>query len=133
MNQFGFIFWMLLSFYLLLEAFRTDHVIGATLLTAAACFFEQMSLFSYESQLLLLLPYPIVLLALRRRWRKWLLISAAWYVVPAYYFKLTAAKYLHSSGSTYQTILATLQPFRITDSSATGGSISQRASHSAVA
>ena len=102
MNQFGFIFWMLLSFYLLLEAFRTDHVIKAAFLTAAACFFEQMSLFSYESQLFLLLSYPIVLLALRRRWRKWLLISAAWYVVPAYYFKLTAAKYLHSTGSTYQ-------------------------------
>lgn len=102
MNQFGFIFWMLLSFYLLLEAFRTDHVTKAAFLTAAACFFEQMSLFSYESQLLLLLVYPIVLLALRRRWRKWLLLSAAWYVVPAYYFKLTAAKYLHSGGGTYQ-------------------------------
>jgi hypothetical protein len=102
MNQFGFIFWMLLSFYLLLEAFRTDHAIRAVFVTSAACFFEQMSLFSYESQLLLLLAYPIVLLALRRRWRKWLLMSAAWYVVPAYYFKLTAVKYLHSGGSTYQ-------------------------------
>ena len=102
MNQFGFIFWMLLACYLLIEAVRTDDKIRAVILTVAACFFEQMSLFSYESQLFLLVLFPVVLLALRRPWRKLLAISAAWYVVPAVYTLLTVRKYLHSNGSTYQ-------------------------------
>jgi hypothetical protein len=105
MNQFGFVFWMLLAFYLLLEAFRTDKIVRAGALTLAACFFEYMSLFSYESQLLLLLVFPSTLLVLERRWRKLIFISAAWYSVPACYLVLTRMKYLHSSGDTYQELV----------------------------
>lgn len=102
MNQFGFMFWMLLAFYLLLRAFRTDAPIIAVALTLAACFFEQMSLFSYESQLFLLLFFPFTLFAFGLHWKKLSLISAAWYLVPAYYLELTVKKYLHSGGATYQ-------------------------------
>lgn len=103
LNQFGFIFWMLLAFYLLLEAFLADTTVAAIALAFGACFFEQMSLLSYEGQLLLLLIFP-VLLAFKTagRWRRLIVLSAAWYVFPAGYIYFTVKRYLHGSGLVYQ-------------------------------
>jgi len=102
MNQFGFIFWMLLAFYLLTLAAGAAHRGAALTLLVAACSFEYMSLWSYESQLPLILVYPAVLLFLKPGWRKWCLLAAGWYVVPGSYVLTTVRKYLASGGGTYQ-------------------------------
>jgi hypothetical protein len=103
MNQFGFIFWMLLAFYLLTLAASESRRWGARMtLLVLACFFEYMSLWSYESQLPLILVYPAILLLLKPGWRKWSLLTAGWYVTPGVYLLITVRKYLSSSGATYQ-------------------------------
>src|SRR5205823_3628182 len=103
MNQFGFIFWMLLAAYLLTLALEKRDRDVAIALVAAACFFEYMSLWSYESQILLLLVFPVLLIMHpARTWRKLALIGLAWYMVPALYLRLTLQKYALSSGATYQ-------------------------------
>lgn len=103
LNQFGVIFWMLLAFYLLTLSFEMADMYLAALLAVAACFFEYMSLWSYESQLLLLLVFPLVLLLHPVRGKlKLASISALWYSVPAVYLARTLQKYAHSGGATYQ-------------------------------
>jgi hypothetical protein len=104
LNQFGFIFWMLLAFYLLVQALEAADSNLAILFTIAACFFEYMSLWSYESQILILLVSPLLLLLHwnGRSWRKLAGLSAAWYCMPMIYIALTVAKYTLSSGHTYQ-------------------------------
>ena len=102
MNQFGFIFWMLLACYTLtcaVESQRRPAVAAA--LALSACFFCYMSLWSYESQLLLIMVFPVALLARGLfRWRTVGIISS-WYVVPTTYIVLTLEKYT-AGGSTYQ-------------------------------
>lgn len=102
MNQFGFIFWMLLAFYFFVIAYQASNLLRSTVAMLAACGFESMSLFSYESQLLLILAFPIAVLALGRRWQRYIPLAASWYVVPAVYAYLSLKKYQHSGGSTYQ-------------------------------
>jgi hypothetical protein len=103
LNQFGFIFWMLLAFWLLTSAFERRRWQLCLALTGAACFFEYMSLWSYESQLLLILVFPIALLLNRPGlWRRLALMSVAWYAVPAIYVRLSLQKYAQSGGGTYQ-------------------------------
>jgi len=103
LNQFGFIFWMLLAFYLLTLAFEMTNKYMVVLLAAAACFVEHMSLWSYESQTLILLVLPVALLLhpIRAR-RKLAALSAVWYFVPAAYLALTVHKYVRAAGQTYQ-------------------------------
>ncbi len=103
LNQFGFIFWMLLAFYVLSLAFETAGWRWAIVLCVAACFFEFMSLWSYESQILLLLLFPFALLLHpRRAWQRWVALSAAWYAAPALYIALALRRYMQFSGNTYQ-------------------------------
>src|SRR5262249_49454741 len=103
LNQFGFIFWMLLACYLLAVAADHRRLVVSLLCGATACLATYMSLWSYESQILLVMAFPLVLWtrpgADRRRL---LLLSAAWYAVPVTYLWLSIAKYLQSSGQTYQ-------------------------------
>jgi hypothetical protein len=102
MNQFGFIFWLVLAFYLLTSAVEsTDWVLGP-ILVIGACSCEYMSLWSYESQVLVLLVLPLSLLLRWRSWRKLAVICGAWYSVPAVYIGLTVLKFAHSAGGTYQ-------------------------------
>jgi hypothetical protein len=61
-----------------------------------------MSLWSYESQLFMILVFPAALLLLRPAWRRWSLATAGWYVVPGAYLCLTAHRYLISRGGGYQ-------------------------------
>jgi hypothetical protein len=70
MNQFGFIFWMVLAFYLLALGAESANWALPALFVIAAGLGEYMSLWSYESQLLLLLVLPLGLLFRWRSWRK---------------------------------------------------------------
>jgi hypothetical protein len=102
MNQFGFIFWMLLGFLLLTLAMEVRRYFSVLLLFLAGCC-EYMSLWSYESQILLLLAFPLILLVHpRRKWGKLALLAIGWYSVPAVYIKLTIQKYMLSAGHSYQ-------------------------------
>jgi len=108
LNQFGFIFWMLLGFYFLTLAYEIKDRDLAGLLTVTACFFEYMSLWSYESQILLLLVFPLVLFFHPHRdWRKLATLSGAWYSVPAVYLALTVHKYAHTAHTYQQSVMRT--------------------------
>ncbi len=98
LNQSGYTFWMPLAFYALVIAFQQLDRRRVNVALALAVFFEFLSLWSYESQLVLILIAPLLLLW---RYRKWT-IAAAWYAVPAIYMVATLRKYAHSSGHTYQ-------------------------------
>src|SRR5262249_431966 len=82
LNQFGFMFWMLAAMYCLVRAWQSSDLVPAAGLALAACFFEYMSLWSYESQLFLILCFPIFPALARWSWRK-LPLALAWYCVPA--------------------------------------------------
>jgi len=102
MNQLGSIFWMVLAFYLLLlaaEAVKWPHT---ALFVAGACLFEYMSLWSYESQLLLVLVLPVGLVFRWRCWRKLAVLGGAWYLIPAVYIRLTFLRYVGSTARGYQ-------------------------------
>jgi hypothetical protein len=103
MNQFGFIFWMLLAFYLLIAGMESKRISLFILLTLAACFFEYMSLWSYEAQLLLILLAPVTLWLFRPAYRKRALAAAAaWYFVPGLYIFKTIVRYRQTAGASYQ-------------------------------
>src|SRR5262249_49473620 len=62
-----------------------------------------MSLWSYESQILLLLLFPLVLLVCGvLTWRRAAPFLVPWYALPALYATLTVLKYQRSAGLTYQ-------------------------------
>jgi hypothetical protein len=102
MNQFGFIIWMLAAFYMLVLAFEQTvrWRMGACLLCAAI--FEHLSLWSYESQILLILAAPILLLGLPATKRAWMARAAVWYAVPAIYIAVSLVRYSRSAGHSYQ-------------------------------
>ena len=61
LNQSGYTFWMPLAFYMLVAAFQQinrQRVLACVLL---AVFFEHLSLWSYESQIVILLAAPLLL------------------------------------------------------------------------
>src|SRR5262249_55906151 len=94
MNQLGFIFWMLLAVYFLTRAVRTADRARARMLAAAAYASEYLSLWSYESQMFVLLAFPLLLLLTRDRGsRRSVAMIVAWYVVPAIYIAGSVWKY----------------------------------------
>lgn len=101
MNQFGFIFWMLLAMYCMTEAWYSRRAIAIAVLALAACFCEQMALWSYESELLIVLVFPLFLLLTGRGRRRWPL-AVIWYGYPGLYIAKTISKYLQSAGQSYQ-------------------------------
>jgi hypothetical protein len=101
-HQFGFIFWMVLAFYLLTLGAESAKWARAALFVIAAGLCEYMSLWTYESQLLLVLVLPLGLLFRWRSWRKLAFIYGAWYCIPAIYIRLTILRYVNSAGHTYQ-------------------------------
>ena len=104
LNQFGYIFWMLLAIYLLLRAVDDETTpLGVYVRTMTACTAELFCLWSYESGLIILiLTPPIVWIARRKMPRRFLVTSAAWYGLVGVYLYLTVQKYLHAGQSTYQ-------------------------------
>jgi len=103
LNQFGYIFWMLLAFYMLIVSFQEASPRRSGLYLLLALVFEYMSLWSYESQLLIMLVLPLSLLLLRRNLStQWLVVARSWYLVALVYLFATVKKYLLSGGQTYQ-------------------------------
>ena len=103
LNQSGYTFWMPLAFYALVIAFQQSEHRRADIALVLAIFFEHLSLWSYESQLLIILIAPLLLLRMYPRpWRSPLAIAAAWYVLPVIYIAATIRKYACSAGHTYQ-------------------------------
>lgn len=103
LNQSGYTFWMPLAFYMLVVAFQQAERRRADVALVAAIFFEHLSLWSYESQFVIILIAPLLLLRMYRRpWRSPMAIAAAWYVLPVIYIVATIRKYAHSAGHTYQ-------------------------------
>lgn len=103
LNQSGFAVWTMLSFYMLVLAFQQTDRMRADFALVAGIFFEHLALWSYESQFLIILIAPLLLLRLlQRSWRRPLTIVAAWYAVPAIYVVVTITRYARSNGHTYQ-------------------------------
>jgi hypothetical protein len=107
MNQFGFIFWMLLASYVFVVANDRKRLRPAAvaMLFVVAC--QYMSLWSYESGLFIMLLVPVAVVLMR--WplqRSGAILCAAWYVVPTVYMAATVARYyLHPSGRSYQEVV----------------------------
>jgi hypothetical protein len=98
LNQFGFIFWMLLSFFFLLKAIAAASAVRQLLLLVAAEASVYMCLFSYESPLPIVLAFPILAISLFDTWSKRkALMLAAYYLVPAFYILKSAYTYLRRS------------------------------------
>jgi hypothetical protein len=103
LNQSGYTLWMPLAFYMLVLAFQQPDRLRADAALVASIFFEHLSLWSYESQIAIILIAPLLLLRMYLRpWRSPAAIMAAWYVMPAIYIVATIQKYAHSGGDTYQ-------------------------------
>jgi hypothetical protein len=103
LNQFGFMFWMLLAFYLFVRALQSAGPRRSRWFLAGAIAAQHMSLWSYESPLPLILFAPVALLLsgqLRARAHTGTL--AAWYIVPALYLTLTVHKYVTNIEASYQ-------------------------------
>ncbi len=103
LNQFGYIFWMLLAFYVFIAAIRSATSSRTAFYILLAGVFEYMSLWSYEGQLFIILALPLLFLIFdntaspRRR-----IVFAAWYLVPVVYVFLSVSRYFHSAARTYQ-------------------------------
>jgi hypothetical protein len=103
LNQFGFALWMSLALYALVLAFQQADRLHADVALVVAVFFEHLSLWSYESQLLIILIAPLLLLCFHRQsWRSRLALVGPWYLVPAIYLVATIKKYVRDTGHTYQ-------------------------------
>ena len=106
MNQYGYIFWMLMAFLCVTTAMETRWYYSVPL-AALASAFQYMSLWSYESPIVLILVFPVILLLHpRRTWRKFVPLSIAWLVVPIIYLRLTVQQYLTGDHHTYQQSVA---------------------------
>lgn len=102
LNQFGMIFWMLLSFYMLVQSLQSYRGFRAVIHLGLSLIFVYMSLWSYESQLFIVLSVPMLLLLLLGSARKNLILIGAYYIVPVIYMLKSASHYLHSHGYIYQ-------------------------------
>ena len=101
LNQFGYIFWLLLAAYCFIRAWDAKDRRKALVLTVLTVALLYMSMWSYESQLVLVFAFPLMVMLARREWRKpWRL--AAWYSVPVAYVVCTYISYARAAGHTYQ-------------------------------
>jgi len=99
MPQSAYIFWMLAAFYLLVRALDQS----SRVLVILAIFCEYMSLWTYESPIVIILLAPLPLFWLRGKMvRKWWPAVWGWYAVPAIYLAVIAVRYTRSGGHTYQ-------------------------------
>ncbi len=110
LNHVGFIFWMMLSFYLLTCALQRDGTPRATfygLGSAGACY---MALWTYESPLFMILAFPIlVFLFFVQRTKRNAYILLGYCIVPIYYACVAASRYLTqaATGSYQLSVLRT--------------------------
>jgi len=101
LNQFGFIFWLLMAMYLLLCAEAAGSAIAIYWWLVAACACESLCLGSYESGLPILMLTPGGLWLARRRTR-FAVIAIAWWSIAGAYFGLSAWRYGHLEPGSYQ-------------------------------
>ncbi len=102
MNQYGMIFWTLLSIYLLVLAFKATGAAATVALTVGAMVATRLALWSYESPLFVIFLVPVLLVVLRfGRSRRSLGIAAAYLVFPLIYAWDNIERY-RSGQSTYQ-------------------------------
>jgi hypothetical protein len=102
-NHSGYTLWMPLAFYMLVLAFQQTERLPVRACLLLGVFFEHLSLWSYESQIVIILIAPLLLAGLYGKpWRRWLAMAAIWYVLPVIYIVATIGKYTHSSGHSYQ-------------------------------
>lgn len=106
LNQFGFIFWTLAAFYLLVAALQCDSGMFAKrwIYALASSLCAGLSLFSYESPLPMILAYPILLFILffKANKRK-LILAGIYYMAPVVYLSMSVWRYLNNpSASAYQ-------------------------------
>lgn len=103
LNQFGFIFLMLLSFYLFINSIESKDPKYRILSATGAIIASFWSLWSYESQILLILFFPITFfIFFTEREFNNLKLVIAYYIVPIIYLLGSAFRYVSAGGSTYQ-------------------------------
>jgi len=103
MPQQAYIFWMLAAFYLLLRALDEPGRGRARVCLGGAMVCEAMSLWTYESPIVLIVFAPVLLFWLRRKTSGKLRVAWwGWYAVPAIYVAFAAARYMRAGGHTYQ-------------------------------
>jgi hypothetical protein len=94
-NQFGFIFWMLLACYASVRAVDALRFGAGVGWAVSAILFAHMSLWSYESQLPLMLLWPALLVWLRGGGlrRRAVAIAICWYLLTALYIGFSVTRY----------------------------------------
>jgi hypothetical protein len=104
MNQFGMMFWLLLSIWLLVKCLLSTRPVRSALWCLGAMLAARACLWSYESALGIVLIVPAALLLVRPsfRTREKLTFAAIYYIVPVYYGVLNLQRYLGGGSSTYQ-------------------------------
>ena len=94
---------MLLAFYMLTLAFQDIRLTRTIPLLVLMLFFQHMSLWSYESQLFIMLVAPLALLLISRKPSpRFLVVAGLWYLMPSIYIFQAASHYLRSAGQSYQ-------------------------------
>lgn len=103
MNQYGYIFWMLLATYYLIDGYEeTDHKWMYIKLSIVA-FSLFMSQWSYESHLIILLTIPIFLLFLHTKdKKKFRIFVGTWWIIEGLYLYQTFGKYSSPAYRAYQ-------------------------------
>ena len=103
MNQYGMIFWTLLSIYLLICALKAATFLPTVIFTVGSMWAVRMALWSYESALFIIFLVPLMLLVFRFRFRfRPALIACAYYISPVSYAWDNYQRYSANGSSTYQ-------------------------------
>jgi hypothetical protein len=102
MNQFGFMVWMLLSFYFLLRGLQASTPAKTALLVGLACGACFLSIFSYESPLFIILAVPVLLGSVSGGIKRNRAMLLAYYVVPVGFVMLNLRRYGRGGRSIYQ-------------------------------
>jgi hypothetical protein len=105
LNQFGFIFWMLLAFVVLLKAFELERRLWMAIPVAiVATQLARICIYSYESPLPLIFAFPVVVLVLFLvwSWRKLLLLTIFYSLPLVYCWRWVQSKLDRSIEDTYQ-------------------------------
>jgi hypothetical protein len=101
LNQFGFVFLVLLSFFLLLVAMEAERGVLTIVWASAAALSAYLALWSHESPLPVVLAFPFAVALLRRELPlPRLFVASAIYLVPVLVFIYeNAQRYLTSTGN----------------------------------
>jgi hypothetical protein len=107
MNQFGMIFWLLLSLWLFVRSLLSSSVGRSLAWMAGALVAARLCLWSYESPLFIMILVPAALLVFRRdlRTRRNLAFTGLYYVVPVYYVTQALERYLGGASSYQSTVV----------------------------